>query len=1030
MNQKSESLINQIFFEKYKVVRKIGQGSFGRIYICQDIISNELYAMKVEQNSYLNNVLETESKYLNYLKGFGIPELIFFGRSEKYFILIETLLGKSLENLYSESHGNFNLKDVCMIGIQILDRLEYIHDKNIIHRDIKPDNFVIGKDDDKKNIYVIDFGLAKRYRNPLTQEHIVFRMTKRLTGTARYASVNALKGGEQSRKDDLESLNYMLLYFLKGSLPWQGVLGLTKGEKYQKIYHMKKNIGAEKLYENLPNEFKEIYLYIKKLEFEQDPDYDYCRKLLKDVIENNCGEICDNFFTWCKEINLTNKNYFFSNIDNNKDSNNLDESGKTQKSTKIINVCNSNILFDKVNNKKIKKISVTFVDKRNKTKNKIMNCAYNFNQDINKNKSLFLDNIYNIYNFDDNAENSKKSRHKEIIVTNSDENNSLNDDDYSIEGELEKKKINNEKKETIQENNNNSKQMNKINILSLTKINQKNTGELVNNKHKKNLNKIKTSRDFYFSKKHLNFFVNSQLCNKTTRNKYFKNGPKESHSKSSNKVKSKSKINYSNVFNEINNSPSKIKKAKNKIFSMFNTHTNIRTKKKPKIKYSSYLQVKTKVNYADKSNHKCSILLEDYINKKRNNSKNKYETSKASSIKNYFRNMHIYKIKNNEVIKDSSVYSNKKKIKSTSTSKNKRKKSFIKKNKSNKYHSISNKQLKIQQVFSTNRNKRNFNININKYTNKRNNSSNSYNKNKSKKSESYLSGIHKKKKNKRENRNNTINIESIVFFGDNNNPSSRSVSKSKKSSKEKKIIFTPKNMFSKKDFKKDKSNYLNKFKVKYNTNSNSIKNIISTKMKNKGTKKKINHHNISLRLKENKYKLGNKNTSKSKKRIIYNLNNKKKGPISFHNLLSNVRTKKKFNFNHNIFYNNSLMDKKIFIQNSFNSSDNNYILNNINNNNIIVNNYNNCNNNISNPMNKKITNSFSINNKNIFSDDTNDNNSNINYGGISNNNNSIFKEIIFKNNNNANKKENSRQNIMKFIKKFQKNNIQKSKIKK
>ena len=209
---------------------------------------------------------------------------------------------------------------------------------------------------------------------------------------------------------------------------------------------------------------------------------------------------------------------------------------------------------------------------------------------------------------------------------------------------MEKKKINNEKKETIQENNNNSKQMNKINILSLTKINQKNTGELANNKHKKNLNKIKTSRDFYFSKKHLNFFVNSQLCNKTTRNKYFKNGPKESHSKSSNKVKSKSKINYSNNFNEINNSPSKIKKAKNKIFSMFNTHTNIRTKKKPKIKYSSYLQVKTKVNYADKSNHKCSILLEDYINKKRNNSKNKYETSKASSIKNYFRNMHIYKI--------------------------------------------------------------------------------------------------------------------------------------------------------------------------------------------------------------------------------------------------------------------------------------------------------------------------------------------------------------------------------------------------
>ena len=132
-------------------------------------------------------------------------------------------MGKSLENLFSETHGNFNLKDICMIGIQILDRIEYIHNKDIIHRDIKPDNFVIGKDENKNIIYMIDFGLAKRYRDEITKEHIPSKMTKRLTGTARYASINALKGREQSRKDDLESLNYMLLYFLKGSLPWQGV---------------------------------------------------------------------------------------------------------------------------------------------------------------------------------------------------------------------------------------------------------------------------------------------------------------------------------------------------------------------------------------------------------------------------------------------------------------------------------------------------------------------------------------------------------------------------------------------------------------------------------------------------------------------------------------------------------------------------------------------------------------------------------------------------------------------------------------
>ena len=231
MNPKSESLLNQIFFEKYKIIKKIGQGSFGRIYSCQDISTKEFFAMKVEKNSFQNNVLERESKYLTYLKGFGIPKIKYFGHTEKYHLLIETLLDKSLENIYSESHGNFNLKDVCMIGIQALDRLEYIHNKNVIHRDIKPDNFVIGKNVDKKIIYIIDFGLAKKYRNPTTLEHIQFKMTKRLTGTARYASINALKGGEQSRKDDLESLVYMLLYFLRGGLPWQGVAGLTKGEK-------------------------------------------------------------------------------------------------------------------------------------------------------------------------------------------------------------------------------------------------------------------------------------------------------------------------------------------------------------------------------------------------------------------------------------------------------------------------------------------------------------------------------------------------------------------------------------------------------------------------------------------------------------------------------------------------------------------------------------------------------------------------------------------------------------------------------
>ena len=1022
MNLKSESLINKIFFEKYRVIKKIGQGSFGRIYTCQNIVSNELYAMKVEQNSCLNKVLEIESNYLNYLKGYGIPECKFFGKTDKYIILIETLLGKSLENLFSETHGNFNLKDICMIGIQILDRIEYIHNKDIIHRDIKPDNFVIGKDENKNIIYMIDFGLAKRYRDEITKEHIPFKMTKRLTGTARYASINALKGGEQSRKDDLESLNYMLLYFLKGSLPWQGVSGFTKGEKYKKIYHIKKTISVDKLYENFPNEFKEIYLYVKKLEFDENPNYEFIRKLLIDVVEKKCGESYDNFFTWCKKINLLSTNYFYFN--NNDSYNNNDESGKTQKSTKIQNIANSNILFNNNNNKKIKKISVTFIDKRNKNKNKIMNCAYNFNVEEKRNKSLLLDNIYNIYDLEDNPPNSPRTKNKEIIVTSDDkENNS--DNDYSIEGEIDKKNKKNGKKdlnELIISKNNKNKN-NKINILSLTKINKKKGTNLINtNKYKNNLNKTKTCRDFFdFSRKNFNYIINSQLSNRTKRIGLLTNRAKDSHNKSSNKIKSKSKSNNSNN----NISPNKVKKTKNKLFSMYNTHTNIRTKQKPKIKHSPRnLQLKAKMK-REKSNHKYSILLEDFMKKKKINSKNKYDKSKVSRIKNYFRNIQIYKIKNSD-LKDISTYSTKKMVKSTNNSKNKNRKnninSFSKNNKTKSYHSISNKQLKIHQLFNKNKNKKNIIININKCYNKRNNSNNScnsYNKTNNKKQESYISRMYNNKKFNKDSRNNTINIESIVFIGDINDPSSKSASKSKNNSKDKKFIYTPKNIINKNKIKNDKINFLKKFRTNIlcNNTNNSIKNINTSRIKKKRTNKKINYNNISLKLVENKYKLDSKNNG-SKKRIVYNINNKKLVPISFNNLTSNIRTKKKVK-NNNYFYNNSLFDKKFFIQNSFNSSDNNYILNNINNNNIIVNNYNNCTNNNNNSIypNKKIVNSFCINNKNIFPDN-NDNNSNINLGQISNSNNSIFKEIIFGNNKKANKNKNSRKNLMKFIKKY------------
>lgn len=139
-----------------------------------------------------------------------------------------------------------------MLGIQMISRLEYIHNKHIIHRDMKPDNFVMGIDENSGVVYLIDFGLAKKYRSSRTLQHIRYSNNKKLTGTARYASVNALRGVEQSRRDDLEAVGYVLMYFLRGILPWQGLKVDKKEDRYKKIYEKKKVTTAEELCVGFP----------------------------------------------------------------------------------------------------------------------------------------------------------------------------------------------------------------------------------------------------------------------------------------------------------------------------------------------------------------------------------------------------------------------------------------------------------------------------------------------------------------------------------------------------------------------------------------------------------------------------------------------------------------------------------------------------------------------------------------------------------------------------------------------------------
>ncbi|PBJ71694.1 casein kinase [Trypanosoma cruzi cruzi] len=286
---------------RFRLGKKIGAGSFGEIFRGTNMQTGETVAIKLEQAKTRHPQLAFEARFYRILNAgggvVGIPNILFYGVEGEFNVMVMDLLGPSLEDLFSFCDRKLSLKTTLMLAEQMIARIEFVHSKSVIHRDMKPDNFLMGTGKKGHHVYVVDFGLAKKYRDPRTHQHIPYKEGKSLTGTARYCSINTHLGIEQSRRDDLEGIGYILMYFLRGSLPWQGLKAHTKQEKYSRISERKQTTPVETLCKGFPAEFAAYLNYTRSLRFEDKPDYSYLKRLFRELFIRE-GYHVDYVFDW------------------------------------------------------------------------------------------------------------------------------------------------------------------------------------------------------------------------------------------------------------------------------------------------------------------------------------------------------------------------------------------------------------------------------------------------------------------------------------------------------------------------------------------------------------------------------------------------------------------------------------------------------------------------------------------------------------------------------------------------------------
>jgi serine/threonine protein kinase len=272
--------------DRFKLGTRIGSGAFGEVYSGEDMRTHTPVAIKLEPATTSIPQLAVEARIYHCLSGgVVVPTVHFFGTTPSGLerALVMDLLSESLEGHLNAWQSPLSLKSVLMIADQMLTCIEWMHRRHFVHRDIKPENFMLGVGNDRNKVFVIDFGLSTRFEDIRTLQHAPLREGRKLAGTARYASINAMRGIEQSRRDDLESLGYVWLYLLKRHMPWQGLDAGSAQEKLDRILAVKLEVPPEVLCEGLPVEFAQYILMVRSLEYAEEPKYAEYRRLFREL---------------------------------------------------------------------------------------------------------------------------------------------------------------------------------------------------------------------------------------------------------------------------------------------------------------------------------------------------------------------------------------------------------------------------------------------------------------------------------------------------------------------------------------------------------------------------------------------------------------------------------------------------------------------------------------------------------------------------------------------------------------------------